>query len=228
LEKKVEKVISNLEERVKFFSQLGIDFLFSSSPSTTSSTTAAKSSSLLSLKEEILNCQKCPLYRERKNAVPGEGNSEAELMFVGEAPGRDEDVQGNPFVGKAGQLLTKIINAMNFQRKDVFITNVVKCRPPNNRTPYRKEMELCQPYLLEQIDMIKPRVIVALGKVATDFFINSDLSMSRLRGSFFEYKNILLMPTFHPSYLIRNEANREIKKMVWEDMKKVMAFLDKK
>jgi len=229
LGEKAEKLIINLEERLNFFSELGVNFLSSSvSPSSTPpSSSVSKSSSYLSLRERILHCQKCLLSQERKNAVPGEGILEAELMFVGEAPGHDEDIKGCPFVGKAGQLLTKIINAMHFQRQDVYITNVVKCRPPQNRTPYRKEIDQCKPYLLEQIEMIEPRVIVALGKVAADFFIASDLSMSLLRGNFYEFNKIRVMPTFHPSFLIRNEGNRKIKKMVWEDMKKVMAFLGK-
>ena len=185
-------------------------------------------SSFFSLEKEILTCQKCPLAQTRKHAVPGEGNLNAELMFVGEAPGRDEDVQGRPFVGKAGQLLTKIIEAMTFQRKAVYITNVVKCRPPGNRNPQGMEIESCKRYLLAQIEMIKPKVIVTLGKVAADFFISSPLGMTALRGNFHEFHQIKVMPTFHPSYLIRNEGNRKLKRMVWEDMKKVMAFLGKK
>jgi DNA polymerase len=149
-------------------------------------------------------------------------------MFVGEAPGRDEDIQGRPFVGRAGQLLTKIIHAMKFKREEVYITNIVKCRPPENRNPHKQEIEMCQDYLREQLEMIKPEVIVTLGKVAADFFIQSKLGMTALRGSFYEFNNIKVMPTFHPSYIIRNEGNIEIKKMVWEDMKKVMAFLGKK
>lgn len=227
MEEKVDKLLSNLEERIKFFSQLGVEYL-SPPPASGPCSSVSKKSSFLSLKENILHCQKCPLFQERENAVPGEGNLEAELMFVGEAPGHDEDVQGQPFVGRAGQLLTKIINAMGFQRQEVYITNVIKCRPPQNRTPYKKEIEQCAPYLLEQIELINPRAIVALGKVAADFFIQSDQSMSLLRGNFYEFKKIRVMPTFHPSYLIRNEGNREIKKMVWEDMKKVMAYLGKK
>ncbi len=149
-------------------------------------------------------------------------------MFVGEAPGRDEDIQGRPFVGRAGQLLTKIIHAMQFKREEVYITNIVKCRPPENRNPHKQEIEMCQDYLREQLEIIKPGVIVTLGRVAADLFIQSKLGMTALRGSFYEFNNIQVMPTFHPSYLIRNEGNKELKKMVWEDMKKVMAFLGKK
>ena len=219
MEEKTQKFLDRLEEKLKFFSQLGMEFIPSSS---------SKDSSYLSLRERIIHCQKCALSQRRKNAVPGEGNFGAELMFVGEAPGHDEDIQGQPFVGRAGQLLTKIINAMQFKREDVYITNVIKCRPPDNRTPHKDEIEKCQSYLLEQLEMIKPRIIVTLGKVATDFFVRSKLGMTALRGNFYEFGGIQVMPTFHPSYIIRNEGNRKIKKMVWEDMKKVMTFLGKK
>jgi DNA polymerase len=220
LEDKARKLIDRLEEKLKYFSEIGAEFV--SSPS------SSEDSPYLSLKERILNCQKCLLSQGRKNAVPGEGNLGAELMFVGEAPGRDEDIQGRPFVGRAGQLLTKIIQAMQFKREEVYITNIVKCRPPENRNPHKQEIEMCQEYLREQLEMIKPEVIVTLGKVAADSFIQSKLGMTALRGSFYEFNNIKVMPTFHPSYIIRNEGNKEIKKMVWEDMKKVMAFLGKK
>ena len=218
--KKAEEIIDNIEERFRFFSQLGVDFL-ESSPT-------PQEPPFSSLEDQILNCQKCPLGKQRKNAVPGEGNTETELMFVGEAPGRDEDMQGRPFVGRAGQLLTKIIDAMHYKREDVYITNVIKCRPPENRTPHADEIEQCRDYLLAQIRMIQPRVIVTLGRVAADFFIRSRQGMTALRGNFHEYGDIQVMPTFHPSYLIRNEPNKILKKMVWEDMKKVMAFLGKK
>ena len=218
--KKTEKLLGDLEERVKYFSQLGMEFISSSSPS--------QESQYLSLNERILHCQECPLAQTRKNAVPGEGNPGAELVFIGEAPGRDEDIQGRPFVGRAGQLLTKIINAMQFEREDVYITNIIKCRPPENRNPHKGEIERCQSYLLQQLEMIKPRVIVTLGRVAADFFIRSSLGMTALRGNFHEFGNTRVMPTFHPSYLIRNEGNKIIRKMVWEDMQKVMAFLGKK
>lgn len=220
MDKRIEEFLSNVEEKLEFFSQLGIDFVSFSSPS--------KESPFLSLKEKILHCQNCPLAQGRKNVVPGEGSLNAELVFVGEAPGRDEDIQGRPFIGKAGQLLTKIINAMNFKREDVYITNIVKCRPPENRNPHKEEIRECCGYLLAQLELIKPRVIVTLGKVAADFFIRSTSGMTALRGNFHEFENIQVMPTFHPSYLIRNEGNKEIRKMVWEDMQKVMAFLGKK
>ncbi|MEA3421518.1 MAG: uracil-DNA glycosylase, partial [Acidobacteriota bacterium] len=164
----------------------------------------------------------------RKNVVVGEGNLKAELMFVGEAPGREEDIQGKPFVGRAGQLLTKIINAMHFNRKEVYITNIIKCRPPENRKPNIDEIEKCKGYLFEQLKIIKPKVIVTLGNVPSHFFIQSKLGITALRGDFYDFNNIKVMPTFHPSYLIRTEGNKLLRKMVWEDMQKVMAFLGKK
>jgi uracil-DNA glycosylase family 4 len=211
LEKSTEDLISHLEEKLKFFSQCGIDYIYR-----------------VPIEERILACQNCALAQTRTNAVPGEGNPNAKLMFVGEAPGRDEDVKGRPFVGRAGQLLTRIIHAMKFRRDDVFITNIIKCRPPNNRTPSGGEIEKCKAYLLEQIESIQPRVIVALGRVAANFFIPGGQSISAMRGNFHEYGQMKIMPTFHPSYLVRNEQNKHLKKLVWEDMKKVMAFLGRR
>jgi DNA polymerase len=215
LAKDPDKILDEVEEKLKFLSLLGVEFVSKDSP-------------VLSLEETILNCQRCPLAQTRTHAVPGEGNMSTELMFVGEAPGRDEDIQGRPFVGKAGQLLTKIIQAMTFQRDEVYITNIVKCRPPNNRNPQSSEIACCKDYLLAQIELINPKVIVTLGKVAADFFIRSSVGMTALRGDFYDFGNTKVMPTFHPSYLIRNEGNKALRKMVWEDMKKVMAFLGKK
>jgi len=183
---------------------------------------------LQDIAQKILICTLCPLSQGRTNAVPGEGNNRAEVMFVGEGPGADEDSQGRPFVGRAGQLLTRIITAMGFKREDVYITNIVKCRPPKNRTPVREEIDACKPYLISQIEAIAPRVIVSLGKVATDFFHPSPTGMTKLRGQFVEYGKVLVMPTFHPSYIVRNEGNKELKKLVWQDMKQVMAILSKK
>jgi DNA polymerase len=216
LAKDPDKILGEVEEKLKFLSLLGVEFV-------------SRESTVVSLEETILHCQKCPLAQTRTHAVPGEGSLNADLMFIGEAPGRDEDIQGRPFVGRAGQLLTKIIHAMTFQRDEVYITNIVKCRPPGNRNPQGDEIASCKDYLLAQIETINPKVIVTLGKVAADFFIRSSLGMTALRGDFYDIdNNIRVMPTFHPSYLIRNEGNKNLKKMVWEDMKKVMAFLGKK
>lgn len=180
------------------------------------------------LEAKIMSCRLCPLAAGRTHAVPGEGSRATELMFVGEGPGRDEDAQGRPFVGRAGQLLTKIIEAMRFKREEVYIANVVKCRPPENRTPLPAEVEACGPYLIRQVELVAPRVIVTLGKTATDFFVPGRSSMGERRGRFAEFRGIRIMPTYHPSYLVRNEGNRELKRQVWDDMQKVMAFLGKK
>ncbi len=235
---------AELEERLKFFSDIGADFIFK--PEAKARKTGApavptipaaiappvppdKSTAALDLgliRDQILACRKCRLAAGRTQAVPGEGNPAAELMFVGEGPGRDEDLQGRPFVGRAGQLLTKIIEAMKLERSRVFIANMVKCRPPDNRVPQRDEIDFCTPFLVAQIAAIRPKILVSLGKVATDFFVPHAFGgMTSIRGRFYDWNGIPVMPTFHPSYLIRNEGNREIKKMVWDDMKQVLAHL---
>jgi DNA polymerase len=180
------------------------------------------------IEQQVLVCTFCDLHRFRTHAVPGEGNREAELMFIGEGPGRDEDLQGRPFVGRAGQLLRKIIAAMKFREDEVYISNMVKCRPPENRVPHHEEIEACSRYLIRQIELIRPKVIVTLGKTPTDYFVPGREGMTARRGRFGSYLGIPVMPTFHPSYLVRNEGNRELKRMVWEDMQKVMALLGRK
>lgn len=215
--------LQNLKGEFDFLRELGIDFVFSPEIKP-----GWKGDILLSLHEKVLHCRQCPLAEGRTKAVPGEGSFEPELVFVGEAPGADEDLQGRPFVGRAGQLLTKIIEAMKFKREDVYITNVVKCRPPQNRTPLQGEIDKCKAYLIAQVEALQPKVVVTLGKVATEFFVPVDAGMSSLRGKFYNWGNLLVMPTFHPSYIIRNEGNKEIKKVVWQDMQKVMKVLGKK
>jgi DNA polymerase len=168
-------------------------------------------------------CTRCKLHKlGRSQVVFGVGNPEARLMFVGEAPGADEDEQGVPFVGRAGQLLTKIIEAIDLKREDVYIANVIKCRPPQNRNPEPDEVDSCEPFLFQQIDAIKPRVIVALGKFGAQTLLRTQDPISKLRGRVFEYRGAKLIPTFHPAYLLRNPpAKRE----VWEDMKLVRTLL---
>lgn len=219
--KKTDSWLESLETSLQFLKELGMDFLVAEKKG------KGKRDDLISIHSQILSCSRCPLAKTRKNVVPGEGNFAAELMFVGEAPGVDEDAQGRPFVGRAGQLLTKIIEAMNRSREEVYITNVVKCRPPDNRTPHPAEVEKCRGYLLAQVEIIKPRVIVTLGKVATEFFVPVEGNMTSLRGNFYAFGEILIMPTFHPAYVLRNEGNKAIKKLVWQDMQKVMAVLGK-
>ena len=169
------------------------------------------------------DCSRCKLHTlGRRQVVFGVGNPHADLMFVGEAPGADEDVQGEPFVGRAGQLLTKIIEAIDLRREDVYIANVIKCRPPSNRNPEPDEVERCEPFLFRQIDVIKPKVIVALGKFAAQCLLKTVAPITRIRGREFDYRGAVLIPTFHPAYLLRNPSS---KREVWEDMKKVRAIL---
>ena len=168
-------------------------------------------------------CVKCgELSRCRHSVVFGVGSPRAEIMFVGEAPGHDEDMQGEPFVGRAGELLTKIIVAMGCQREDVYIANVLKCRPPQNRTPLPDEIVNCLPYLLSQIELIQPKVIVALGATAVRSLLDVQLGITKMRGHWYTFRDIPIMPTFHPAYLLRNPP---AKKEVWEDMKAVLARL---
>jgi DNA polymerase len=180
---------------------------------------------LAAVRTDIGDCTRCKLHTlGRTQIVFGVGNPEADLMFVGEAPGRDEDLQGFPFVGKAGQLLTKIIEAISLRREDVYIANVIKCRPPENRNPEPDEVESCEPFLFRQIDIVKPTVIVALGKFGARTLLRTLDPISRLRGRVFDYRGAKLIPTFHPAYLLRNPAS---KREVWEDMKLVRSLLAK-
>lgn len=190
-----------------------------------------RAAKLAAIKEAVKACRKCPqLASFRTQTVFGAGNPDAELMFVGEAPGADEDKEGEPFVGRAGELLTRIIGAMGLTRGDVYIANVLKCRPDmpklstGNRAPTPQEMQNCLPYLREQIAVIRPRVLVALGKTAMSGLVGTDESMGAMRGRWFEFENIPLLPTYHPSYLLRNGSNTE-KRKVWEDMMLVMEKL---
>jgi DNA polymerase len=171
----------------------------------------------------VARCRKCPLCETRTRTVPGQGNPSPDLMFVGEGPGADEDAKGLAFVGRAGQLLTKIIGAMGMTRDEVFIGNIVKCRPPGNRVPSPEEMEACIPYLHEQIDLLKPKVIVCLGATAVKGLFGPDtLGITKLRGQWKSFHGIDTMPTFHPAYLLRNPAG---KRDVWDDMKEVLRRL---
>ena len=191
-----------------------------------------KAVALAALRERALSCIKCPhLASSRKNVVFGVGNPDAQLMFVGEAPGADEDEQGEPFVGKAGQLLTRIIQATGLSRSDVYIANILKCRPDTpgqaagNRKPTAEEMATCIPYLHEQIDLIRPRVLIALGATAVEGLLGKTIGITKLRGNWQTYRGTPLMPTYHPAFLLRNQAMSE-KRKVWEDMLQVMEKLE--
>ena len=189
---------------------------------------------LTALATDAASCTKCPLHETRNSVVFGVGNTDADLMFIGEAPGADEDRQGEPFVGRAGQLLTQIIEGgMKLKREDVYIANVLKCRPPGNRNPEPVEVETCNPYLVRQIELIQPKVIIALGSFAAQMLLGTKIGITKLRGEFhacsvaglrvLPHKKLpVVMPTFHPAYLLRNP---NAKADVWEDIKKVLAFL---
>lgn len=171
---------------------------------------------------DMADCQRCPLGKTRLNLVFGVGNPHAQIVFVGEAPGADEDEQGLPFVGRAGQLLTKIIEAMGIKRNDVYICNILKCRPPQNRNPLPEEISACEPFLKQQLKTISPQVICALGTFAAKTLLKTEVPISLLRGRFHSYEGIKLMPTYHPAYLLRNPS---AKKQVWEDIQKIMKEL---
>lgn len=181
-----------------------------------------KPAALQRIREDIGDCTRCRLHKGRTNLVFGVGNPNAEIMFVGEGPGADEDAKGEPFVGRAGQLLNNMISAMGLKREDVYIANVVKCRPPGNRTPEKDECDICSPFLLRQIDVIKPRVIVALGAVAAKTLLALNDSMASLRGRWYDFRGARLAVTYHPAYLLRDPRQ---KKEAWKDLQMVMKYL---
>jgi len=177
---------------------------------------------LEAIRSELGNCQRCKLHRTRRTIVFGEGNERAQLMLIGEGPGNDEDVQGRPFVGKAGQLLTKILQSIGVDREEVYIANIIKCRPPQNRNPETDEIETCYPFLLKQIQAIRPRIICALGTFSAQTLLRTDVKITALRGKAYDFSGIQLFPTYHPAYLLRNP---EKKREVWEDMKQIAKIL---
>lgn len=174
------------------------------------------------IEKELGDCKRCKLHDKRHHIVFGEGSPTSDLVLVGEAPGRDEDRQGKPFVGRAGQLLTDIIKAMGLERKDVYICNILKCRPPENRNPEPDEIAACEPFLIKQLEAIQPRVICAMGKFAAQTLLKTGTAISMLRGRFHSYHGIKLMPTYHPAYLLRNPG---AKKQVWQDVQIIMEEL---
>ena len=230
-----------IAEHLRFYSELGVSGIgrderrkskpeVANDPVRTSvvgprtSDTCSAADILAATRAEIGDaCSRCKLHTlGRQQIVFGVGNPDADLMFVGEAPGADEDVQGIPFVGRAGQLLTKMIEAINLRREDVYIANVIKCRPPGNRNPEPDEIAQCEPFLFQQIEAIKPKVIVALGAFAAKTLLRSEESISRLRGHIYDYRGAKLIPTFHPSFLLRSPDR---KRDAWEDLKKARALL---
>jgi DNA polymerase len=235
-----------LAERVRFYRELGIyDFYRREASSQAGSTVEENISalpeivgtvppvgdeeqmtpeqSLRAVREDIGDCTRCVLHKQgRKQIVFGVGNPRADIMFVGEAPGADEDIQGEPFVGRAGQLLNNMISAMGIRREDVYIANIIKCRPPGNRTPEREECETCSPFLMRQIEVVKPKIIVALGAVAAKTLLGVNDAMVNLRGHIYDFKNTKLAVTYHPAYLLRDPRQ---KKEAWKDLQMVMKYL---
>lgn len=219
----LNNVVNLLKTKVTNLKESGINYLPKDKPQLTSKPINAERN-LVALKESMSNCQKCKLKDCRTNIVFGSGSHEAKIVFVGEGPGKDEDLSGLPFVGRAGQLLTKMIEAMGLKREQVYICNVVKCRPPENRDPEADEIAACEPFLKEQLSIIKPQIIVGLGRYACQTLLETKTPMSKIRGLWHEYEGIKFMPTFHPAYLLRNPP---AKKEVWQDLQEVMAVLSK-
>jgi DNA polymerase len=212
----------SIRDQLEFFRDLGVTDLFLEAPTAAAALVPGSNRDLAALEKFLAGCPRCKLAKSRTNIVFGQGNPRADLMFVGEAPGRDEDEQGLAFVGRAGQLLTKIIEAIGRKREDVYIANCLKCRPPENRNPERDEVEACRPFLEEQIRLISPKVIVTLGTFAAQVVLGTDEPIGRLRGRWQTGHGVRVMPTFHPAFLLRSPDR---KKDVWEDMKKVRDYL---
>jgi uracil-DNA glycosylase family 4 len=208
-------IVEDLKAMLEYYRALGLESLQVELPKA--------GAPLEDLRSEIGECVRCKLSKHRKSLVFGEGNPEARLMFIGEAPGREEDLQGRPFVGEAGMLLTKLIEKMGLKRNDVYIANIIKCRPPMNRDPEEEEVASCRSFIERQIDLIGPEVIVTLGRIALQTLMeNPGLKISQVRGHFTEFRGVPVMPTFHPAYLLRNPKD---KWLVWADMQKVMKRL---
>ena len=222
----IRSTLAAARSQLEYLADLGIERLPSVTPATGAPQDAAATpplhETLDAIRADLGDCRRCGLAASRTNLVYGVGNASARLVLVGEAPGREEDLQGDPFVGEAGRLLDRILQAMGMQRSEVYICNVLKCRPPNNRDPQPEEVATCEAFLVRQIAAIKPQVIVGLGRFAVHSLLKRKDPISRIRGEWQTYQGIPLMPTYHPAYLLRNP---EGKRDVWEDMKEVMRRL---
>jgi len=212
----IDETIEQLLGYLKWQKRLGIKEIYLSEDIKNMLSFSKKNELLEIVKEELKDCRRCKLYKERNHIVFGEGNEDARLMLIGEAPGHEEDLQGRPFVGAAGHLLDNMLKAINLSRREVYIANIVKCRPPHNRKPERDEIEACKPFLLKQIDIIKPSIICTLGSIATQTLLETKTPITKLRGHIYDFSGIKLIPTFHPAYLLRNPYQ---KKGAWEDLK---------
>ncbi len=215
-------------EILKFYKEIGVEFVEHMELDFPGEQRVDPRAELEVVQREIMGCGKCELHKNKKNYVPGEGSSSPDIMFIGEGPGEVEDKYGRPFVGPAGKLLDKMIARMGYSRETVFIGNIVKCRPPGNRDPLKNEVEACRPYLVRQIQILKPGVIVCLGKVAMNNLLGVNYSIMRERGKQFEFMGIPVIPTFHPAYILRQQSREAISKAkweVWRDMEKVLAMV---
>ncbi len=227
MDRHVQEIIANLKSYLEYLRGMGIMSLPTSEDrprdvSLNSSPLPPMSPILEEVGKELGDCRRCKLHRTRRTLVFGEGNKKATLMIIGEGPGYEEDVQGKPFVGRAGQLLTKILQSIHLQREEVYITNIIKCRPPQNRNPEPDEIQNCYPFLLKQIHAIQPQIICALGTFAAQTLLKTEVKITTLRGRFYEFAGIKVVPTYHPAYLLRNP---ERKREVWEDMKQISKWM---
>ncbi len=218
----ISELMSDLKTYLEYLKDMGITSL-PVSQSLPEKAVRPGTPTLEDVRKELGDCKRCKLHRSRQTIVFGEGNEQATLMFIGEGPGYDEDVQGRPFVGKAGQLLTKIIESINLSREEVYIANIVKCRPPQNRNPEPDEIESCTPFLMRQILVIRPKIICALGTFSAQTLLKTDTKITSLRGKVYDVDGMKIVPTYHPAFLLRNP---ERKREVWEDMKKIAELLN--
>ncbi len=212
--------MEEISEILKFYKEIGAEFLEGERQD--------PQADLDEVTREILHCTKCELHKNKKNYVPGEGCINPDMMFIGEGPGETEDNFGRPFIGRAGQLLDRVIAKMGYSRETVFIGNIIKCRPPGNRDPLKEEVEACRPYLIRQIEILSPKVIICLGKVAMNNLLGTDYSIMKERGKLFEFRGIPVLPTFHPSYILHQRTKEAISKAkwdIWHDMEKVLTLI---
>ena len=221
MDENINDLISDLKTYLEYLKGMGIVSL----PASGMKADEPGQSTMITLEDvrkELGDCKRCKLHRGRKTIVFGEGNEKATLMLIGEGPGYDEDVQGRPFVGKAGQLLTKILQSINLPREEVYIANIIKCRPSQNRNPEPDEIQSCHPFLMKQIRVIQPKIICALGTFSAQTLLKTETKITALRGKLFDLEGIKVIPTYHPAFLLRNPDK---KREVWEDMKKIVELL---
>jgi len=222
MDETMNELISDLRTYLEYIKGMGITSL-SAAENVPKKAPRSETLTLADVRTELGDCKRCKLHRTRKTIVFGEGNEKATLMFIGEGPGYDEDTQGRPFVGRAGQLLTKIIESIALPREEVYIANIIKCRPPQNRNPEPDEIESCNPFLMKQIRVIQPKIICALGTFSAQTLLKTDTKITALRGKLHDLEGIKVIPTYHPAFLLRNP---ERKREVWEDMKKIAELLN--